>query len=123
MGVQNRWRINNHWSGCSLRMREHEFNTRAIYGDIDGANLLDWPLGLGELEPFYDRAEDKMGVTRTHGIPGLLEAIISKSSITVQNAWATAIATPAGWRSIANHATVARHASNWILFSGVQDRG
>ncbi len=60
-----------HWSGCSLRMREHEFNTRAIYGDIDGANLLDWPLGLGELEPFYDRAEDKMGVTRTHGIPGL----------------------------------------------------
>ena len=60
-----------HWSGCSLRMREHEFNARAIYGDIDGANLLDWPLGLDELEPFYDIAEDKMGVTRTHGIPGL----------------------------------------------------
>ena len=26
---------------------------------------------LQEMEPYYDKAEDKMGVTRTHGIPGL----------------------------------------------------
>ena len=60
-----------HWSGCSLRMREHEFNALSVYGEIDGASLLNWPLSLGELEDFYDRAEDKLGVTRTHGIPGL----------------------------------------------------
>ena len=36
-----------------------------------GANLLDWPITLAELEPYYARAEDKMGVTRTNGIPGL----------------------------------------------------
>src|SRR6202011_4140164 len=28
-----------------------------------------WPLTLAELEPYYDKAEDKMGVTGTHGIP------------------------------------------------------
>ena len=44
---------------------------QTVYGDIDGANLLDWPLTLPELEPYYARAEDKMGVTRTNGIPGL----------------------------------------------------
>ena len=60
-----------HWAGASLRFQEHEFKVRTTYGEIAGANLLDWPLTLEELEPYYDKAEDKMGVTRTHGIPGL----------------------------------------------------
>jgi choline dehydrogenase-like flavoprotein len=60
-----------HWAGASLRLQEHEFRTRSVYGNVEGANLLDWPLTLAELEPYYARAEDKMGVTRTHGIPGL----------------------------------------------------
>ncbi|MFL5331965.1 MAG: GMC family oxidoreductase [Geminicoccaceae bacterium] len=60
-----------HWAGASLRFQEHEFQTRTVYGDVPGANLLDWPITLAELEPYYARAEDKMGVTRTNGIPGL----------------------------------------------------
>lgn len=60
-----------HWAGASLRFQAHEFKTKTHYGDIAGANLLDWPLTLEELEPYYARAEDKMGVTRTNGIPGL----------------------------------------------------
>jgi choline dehydrogenase-like flavoprotein len=60
-----------HWAGASLRFQEHEFKTRTVYGDIKGANLMDWPLTLKDLEPYYARAEDKMGVTRTNGIPGL----------------------------------------------------
>ncbi|MDZ5459517.1 GMC family oxidoreductase [Azohydromonas lata] len=60
-----------HWAGASLRFQAHEFKTKTHYGDISGANLLDWPLTLEELEPYYARAEDKMGVTRTNGIPGL----------------------------------------------------
>jgi choline dehydrogenase-like flavoprotein len=60
-----------HWAGASLRFQEHEFRARTAYGDVKGANLLDWPLGLSDLEPYYAKAEDKMGVTRTHGIPGL----------------------------------------------------
>jgi len=60
-----------HWAGASLRFQEHEFRARTVYGDIKGANLQDWPLTLRELAPYYGKAEDKMGVTRTHGIPGL----------------------------------------------------
>jgi len=60
-----------HWAGASLRLQEHEFKTRTAYGAIAGANLLDWPLTLKELEPYYAKAEDKMGVTRTNDIPGL----------------------------------------------------
>jgi len=60
-----------HWAGASLRFQEHEFKARSTYGDIQGSNLLDWPISLAEMEPYYARAEDKMGVTRTHGIPGL----------------------------------------------------
>jgi choline dehydrogenase-like flavoprotein len=60
-----------HWAGASLRFQEHEFKVKSTYGDIAGANLLDWPISLAEMEPYYDRAEDKMGVTGTHGIPRL----------------------------------------------------
>jgi choline dehydrogenase-like flavoprotein len=60
-----------HWAGASLRFQEREFRVRTEYGDVPGANLLDWPLTLDELAPYYARAEDKMGVTRTNGIPGL----------------------------------------------------
>jgi len=60
-----------HWAGASLRFQEHEFRARTVYGDIKGASLMDWPLTLKDLEPWYARAEDKMGVTRTNGIPGL----------------------------------------------------
>jgi choline dehydrogenase-like flavoprotein len=60
-----------HWAGASLRFQEHEFRIRSTYSDIQGANLLDWPLTLADLEPYYAKAEDKMGVTRTNGVPGL----------------------------------------------------
>ncbi len=60
-----------HWAGASLRLQAHELKAKTTYGDIAGANLLDWPLTLQDLEPYYAKAEDKVGVTRTNGIPGL----------------------------------------------------
>jgi len=60
-----------HWAGASLRIQDHEFRAKTTYGDVEGANLLDWPITLAELEPYYEKAEDKLGVTRTNGIPGL----------------------------------------------------
>lgn len=60
-----------HWSGACPRFKEHEFCARSAYGEVDGANLLDWPVTLGEIEPYYDRAEIKMGVTHRHGRPPL----------------------------------------------------
>ena len=53
-----------HWAGASLRFQEHEFKARSTYGDIAGANLMDWPITLAEMEPWYAKAEDKMGTTR-----------------------------------------------------------
>jgi choline dehydrogenase-like flavoprotein len=60
-----------HWAGASLRFHEHEFKARTTYGKVPGANLLDWPITLADLEPYYAKAEDKMGVTRTNDISGL----------------------------------------------------
>ena len=60
-----------HWAGASLRFQPHEFRVLSEYGPVEGANLLDWPITLADLEPYYAKAEDKMGVTRTNGIPGL----------------------------------------------------
>jgi choline dehydrogenase-like flavoprotein len=60
-----------HWGGLSFRLQPHEFKARTHYGAIDGAALADWPLAAGELDPWYDRAESRLGVTGTHGIPRL----------------------------------------------------
>ncbi len=60
-----------HWAGASLRIQEHEFKAKTNYSNIAGANLLDWPLTLVELEPYYAKAESMMNVTRTNDIPGL----------------------------------------------------
>jgi len=60
-----------HWAGASLRFQEHEWKVKTHYGDIPGANLLDWPIDAKEMAPWYAKAEDNLGVTRTNGIPGL----------------------------------------------------
>jgi choline dehydrogenase-like flavoprotein len=60
-----------HWAGASLRFQEHEFKARTVYGDVKGASLMDWPITLADLAPYYAKAEDRMGVTLTNGIPGL----------------------------------------------------
>lgn len=60
-----------HWGACALRFQEHEFKTRTRYGPTSGANLLDWPIDSKEMARYYDRAELKLGVTGTHGIPRL----------------------------------------------------
>ncbi|WP_227370770.1 GMC family oxidoreductase [Halomonas sp. M20] len=60
-----------HWAGASLRIQPHEFRALSEYGTLEDANLLDWPLSYEELLPYYENAEDRMGVTRTNSIPGL----------------------------------------------------
>ncbi len=60
-----------HWAGASIRFQPHEWKALSTYGAVEGASLLDWPIDAEEMDPFYARAEDKLGVTRTNGIPGL----------------------------------------------------
>jgi len=60
-----------HWSGCCLRLQPHEMRAATTYGSVPGASLIDWPISFADLEPWYELAETKMGVTRTGGRPGL----------------------------------------------------
>ncbi|MDK3075006.1 GMC family oxidoreductase [Sedimentitalea sp. JM2-8] len=60
-----------HWAGASLRFQDHEWKARTTYGDTAGANLLDWPIDPREMDDYYTRAENKLGVTRTGGRAGL----------------------------------------------------
>jgi choline dehydrogenase-like flavoprotein len=62
-----------HWAGASLRFQDHEWKAKTTYGEVQGASLLDWPLGGEEMAPWYELAETKLGVTRTGdraGLPG-----------------------------------------------------
>ena len=63
------WRTPTGQAGCCPRFKDWEFRIRSEHGPIDGATLLDWPIGLSDLEPYYEAAEDRLGVTRTNGIP------------------------------------------------------
>ena len=60
-----------HWAGATPRFFDYEFKTLSTYGEIEGAALLDWPISLADLAPYYDQAEKKMGSTHRHGRPPL----------------------------------------------------
>ncbi|HMB73753.1 MAG TPA: GMC family oxidoreductase, partial [Gammaproteobacteria bacterium] len=61
------------WSGITPRIQAHELRPRSTYGLLEDTTLIDWPVTLEELEPWYDEAEDRLGVTGTHGIPPSFE--------------------------------------------------
>lgn len=46
-----------HWAGAALRFHAADFKMRSSFGVME-----DWPLSLGELEPFYAQAEAALGV-------------------------------------------------------------
>jgi hypothetical protein len=71
--LQSRWWNDGALDGLLAAGPGAEFRAKDVYGDIAGASFLNWPLTLAELDPYYNKAEDKTGVTGTHGIP-LLDA-------------------------------------------------
>ena len=60
-----------HWAGASLRFQDHEWKAATNYGAVEGANLEDWPIDGAEMAPWYEKAEKKLGVTQTNGMPAL----------------------------------------------------
>lgn len=59
----------NHWGALAFRQQPHELRAASRYGGVASADLADWPVSVAELAPYWSRAEHKMGVTGTHGIP------------------------------------------------------
>lgn len=57
------------WSGVTPRIQEHELKALTTYGQLEDTSFIDWPINYAELEAYYLKAEDKMGVSGTHDIP------------------------------------------------------
>jgi glucose dehydrogenase len=55
-----------HWSGSAPRFSATDFKMRSSYGV-----MVDWPLALEQLLPFYRRAEQALGVSGAPGGAGL----------------------------------------------------
>jgi choline dehydrogenase-like flavoprotein len=51
-----------HYDGNSPRCQEKDFRIKTLYGELDGASLVDWPIGYADLEPYYDEVEKAIGV-------------------------------------------------------------
>ncbi len=52
-------------SGMFHRMHPDDFRLLERYGPIEGANIVDWPISYEELEPYYDRVEELVGISGT----------------------------------------------------------
>lgn len=52
-----------HMSGYFYRMKPVDFRQRTELGAVPGANVVDWPISYAELAPFYDQAEEELGVS------------------------------------------------------------
>ncbi|MBS1149921.1 MAG: hypothetical protein H6Q89_1619 [Myxococcaceae bacterium] len=52
-----------HMSGYFYRLKPMDFRLKTELGAIKGANLADWPISYDELAPFYDQAEEELGVS------------------------------------------------------------
>ena len=71
-GVESGW---NFWNGSMVggssnlmsgyfhRMKPVDFKLRSTFGAIEGANVVDWPIGYEALEPYYTKVETVVGVS------------------------------------------------------------
>lgn len=50
-------------SGFFHRMKPNDFNLKSVFGEIDGANIVDWPITYEDMEPYYEKVERVIGVS------------------------------------------------------------
>jgi len=53
----------NFMSGYFHRLKPNDFRLKSVYGDIEGANIVDWVIDYSELEPYYEKVERLIGVS------------------------------------------------------------
>jgi choline dehydrogenase-like flavoprotein len=49
-------------SGYFHRMKPKDFKLLSTYGEVEGANVVDWPISYDDLEPYYEKVERVIGV-------------------------------------------------------------
>jgi len=50
-------------SGMFHRLHPDDFRLKSKYGEIEGANIVDWPIRYEDLEPYYDLTEELVGIS------------------------------------------------------------
>lgn len=50
-------------SGYFHKMQKNDFRLKSAYGEIEGANVVDWPISLEDLEPYYEKVKKVVGVS------------------------------------------------------------
>ncbi len=50
-------------SGYFHRLKPNDFKLKSVYGAIEGANIVDWPISYEDLEPYYTKVEELIGVS------------------------------------------------------------
>jgi choline dehydrogenase-like flavoprotein len=59
-----------HFSGYFFRMHPVDMRLRTALGKVSGTTLVDWPISYEELEPYYRRVEQEIGISgRWHSHP------------------------------------------------------
>ncbi len=71
-GAKERWSFwngsmvggsSNLMSGYFYRLKPDDFRLLSTYGEIEGANIADWPISYSDLEPYYTKVETIVGVS------------------------------------------------------------
>jgi choline dehydrogenase-like flavoprotein len=50
-------------SGYFHRMKPTDFQLKTVYGEIPDAHIADWPISYNDLEPYYTKVEEVVGVS------------------------------------------------------------
>jgi choline dehydrogenase-like flavoprotein len=53
----------NFMSGMVHRLHPDDFKLKSKYGQIEGANIVDWPISYQDMEPYYTQAEELVGIS------------------------------------------------------------
>ncbi len=56
-----------HFTANYWRFHESDFHERSLFGAVSGADLADWPIAYGDLEPYYTKAEYELGISGLAG--------------------------------------------------------
>ena len=53
----------NFMSGFFYRLKPKDFRLLSEFGEIEGANIADWPINYDDLEPYYTKVEHEVGIS------------------------------------------------------------
>jgi choline dehydrogenase-like flavoprotein len=56
-----------HFTANYWRLWESDFHQKSKFGSVPGTTLADWPITYADLEPYYNKAEEELGISGQAG--------------------------------------------------------